>query len=150
MQKLKTSAVFVPGGLPQYTYISRTARNLEQRLTAAKDNLCKLVTLTGTTKSGKTVLASRVFPRDSSVWVDGGTVNAEDDLWNFVLDSLGGYTDTSTDESKNTTFSLGGELGADAGLPLFAHAKAKLEAEISQARGGSHSQSRSLSPELLT
>jgi hypothetical protein len=146
MQKLKTSEVFVPGGLPQYTYVPRAARNLEERLSATKDNLCKLVTLTGTTKSGKTVLASRVFPKERSVWVDGGTVSAEDDLWNFILDNLGGYTDLSTDQSKQITATLGGEFGADAGLPLFAHAKAKLAAGGSQTRVGSQSQSRSLSP----
>ena len=115
MQILKTSEVFVPGGLPLYTYVPRAARNLEERLTATKDNLCKLVTLTGTTKSGKTVLASRVFPKDSSVWVDGGTVSAEDDLWNFILDDLGGYTDLSTDQSKQITATLGGELGRTRG-----------------------------------
>jgi hypothetical protein len=146
MQKLRTSEVFVPGGLPQYTYVSRAARNLEERLAAARDNLCKLVTLTGTTKSGKTVLASRVFPKDGSVWVDGGTVSAEDDLWNFILENIGGYTDLSTGRSRQTTSTLGGEFQATAGLPLFAHANAKLAAGGSHTRTGSQSESRSLSP----
>jgi nicotinamide riboside kinase len=47
-------------------------------LAEAKGNLCKLVTLTGPTKSGKTVLARRVFPRDQVVWLDGGPINSED------------------------------------------------------------------------
>ena len=45
MATLRTSDVFVPGGLPRHTYVPREARNLEQRLAAAKDNLCKLVAL---------------------------------------------------------------------------------------------------------
>lgn len=59
---LTPSKVFVPGGMPVITYVPRTERELEGRLQSVTDNLCKLVTLTGATKSGKTVLANKVFP----------------------------------------------------------------------------------------
>ena len=95
MPKLKTTEVFVAGGMPLYTYIPRTARNLEERLRATSENLCKLVTLTGMTKSGKTVLAGRIFPKEQAIWVDGGTESAEDDLWNYILASLDGFTDVT-------------------------------------------------------
>jgi hypothetical protein len=49
-------AVFVPGGLPKHTYVPRSNLRLEEQLRAATDNLCKLVTVTGPTKSGKSVL----------------------------------------------------------------------------------------------
>lgn len=80
MKTFRTSDVFVPGGMPKLTYVSRAERNLEDRLRAANDNLCKLVTITGATKSGKTVLVSQVFPRAECLWIDGGTVREEDDL----------------------------------------------------------------------
>jgi len=54
--------VFVPGGMPSVTYVPRADRDLENQLRSVADNLCKLVTLTGSTKSGKTVLANRIFP----------------------------------------------------------------------------------------
>lgn len=146
MASLRTSQVFVPGGLPQYTYVPREARNLERRLAAAKDNLCKLVTLTGTTKSGKTVLASRVFPKSDAIWIDGGTVSEEDDLWNFILEEISGYTEVSKAQSKETISTIGGDFGGAAGLPLFAHAEAKLSAERSQSRDESQTESRALSP----
>lgn len=146
MASLRTSEVFVPGGLPEYTYVPREARSLEQRLAAAKDNLCKLVTLTGTTKSGKTVLASRVFPKVDAIWVDGGTISEEDDLWNFILEEISGYTEVSKGQSKEVTSKIGGDFGGAAGLPLFAHAEAKLSAERSQAREASQTESRTLSP----
>jgi hypothetical protein len=146
MPKLKATEVFVAGGMPFYTYVPRKARNLEDRLASASDNLCKLVTLTGMTKSGKTVLAGRVFPNDRAVWVDGGTVSAEEDLWNSILVSLDGFTDVTKGQSKNTTSTLGGEFEAAAGLPLFAHAQARLNAERTQGREASETQSRSLSP----
>jgi len=146
MATLKASEVFVPGGMPEHTYIPRAARGLERRLGTVKDNLCKLVTLTGMTKSGKTVLALRVLPRERAVWIDGGTVSAEDDLWNCILQELDGFTAVTKGESRDTTSVFGGELDAGAGLPLFVHARGKLSTELSQGRKRSESQSRSLSP----
>lgn len=72
VQSYKTSHVFVPGGMPLHTYVSRSERNLENRLQTAGDNLCKLVTVTGATKSGKTVLTNKIFPKNKNIWVDGG------------------------------------------------------------------------------
>jgi hypothetical protein len=77
MEIYRTNQIFVPGGMPTLTYVPRAEHNLEARLAEAKDNLCKLVTVTGSTKSGKTVLTNKVFPRSSSVWIDGGTVKEE-------------------------------------------------------------------------
>ena len=79
MKKLRANQVFVPGGMPQHTYVARTERELETKLRGVADNLCKLATLTGSTKSGKTVLANRVFPRTTgeNIWIDGGTVKTE-------------------------------------------------------------------------
>jgi len=54
----------------------------------AKRNLCKLVTVTGQTKSGKTVLARKILPPEECIWVDGGTVSEEDDFWHVVIEQL--------------------------------------------------------------
>jgi hypothetical protein len=81
---MKVSEVFVPGGLPKYTYVPRAERGLEDQLSAAKDNLCKIATVTGATKSGKTVLVRKVFGDAANVWVDGGHVKTEQDFWNIV------------------------------------------------------------------
>jgi hypothetical protein len=58
MKAYKTCNVFVPGGFPEFTYNPRTEKKLEDALIETKDNLCKLVMVTGLTKSGKTVLTS--------------------------------------------------------------------------------------------
>jgi predicted AAA+ superfamily ATPase len=59
--------VFVPGGMPELTYVPRTERDLERRLAEVKDNLCKLVVVTGPTKTGKTVLVRKVLRTDSDL-----------------------------------------------------------------------------------
>jgi len=44
---LKFTEFFVPGGFPRHIYNPRVELKLEQRLTETKQNLCKLVTVTG-------------------------------------------------------------------------------------------------------
>ena len=80
--------MFVPGGLPDAAHIARTSRSLEHRLPAAQDNLCKLVTLTGPTKCGKTVLAKKVFPADQVVWIDDGRSPTEASILFAILSQL--------------------------------------------------------------
>lgn len=80
MADIRYQDVFVPGGFPQHTYNPRVDLQLEAKLAESKENLCKLVTVTGQTKSGKTVLARRILPPEDSVWIDGGTVSVEDDF----------------------------------------------------------------------
>jgi hypothetical protein len=88
----RANNVFVPGGLPVATYIARTNRSLEYRLLAAQDNLCKLVTLTGPTKCGKTVLVKKVFPSNKVVWIDGGRSSTEAAVWSAILSKLHAYS----------------------------------------------------------
>lgn len=132
--------------MPTLTYVSRSERNLEGRVAGAKDNLCKLVTVTGSTKSGKTVLTQRVFPRSNSVWIDGGTVKEEDDLWNFVLDSIGGHNETTDTDISETASRFAGEVGGSAQLPLLFEGQGKLGADISKKRGASGARKLSLKP----
>jgi hypothetical protein len=77
VKKYKVSEVFVPGGLPKYTYVPRSARKLEEKLRQVSDNLCKIATVTGATKSGKTVLVRKLFDPVPKVWIDGGHVKRE-------------------------------------------------------------------------
>ena len=147
MKKYKTSQVFVPGGMPKYTYVARSERNLEDKLRSAADNLCKLVTITGATKSGKTVLTNRVFPRGTeSLWIDGGSISKEDDLWTYILEGIAGYTDMEVEKSYESTSSVSGQLESEAGIPFITKGKASLGVTRSTNGGSSTTRSVSLSP----
>src|SRR5688572_17297007 len=102
-KKVRMRQVFVPGGLPEHTYVRREKTGLEKRLAAVADNLCKLVTLTGPTKSGKTVVTKKAYPKESSVWIDGGSVSGEDDFWLQVVNRLEGSTEVASTQSKEST-----------------------------------------------
>lgn len=107
--KYRVSDVFVPGGLPKHTYVARADRNLEDRISGARDNLCKIMTVTGATKSGKTVLVRKVIGRDDSVWLDGGAVRSLDEFWDLITDRL----DVSAEEHRSRTDSSSTEIGAE-------------------------------------
>lgn len=146
MKKYRASKVFVPGGMPEYTYVPRSERQLEERLRAADDNLCKLVTVTGTTKSGKTVLTNKVFPRSENIWLDGGTVGTEEDFWSYILDGLGGYTATNLDDTKEARYGVGSSLEGEGGVPLVAKGKGQVSGNYERGHSKSFGKNLSLSP----
>ena len=67
---LKYTDVFVPGGFPRHTYNPRGALRIEGRIKEVQENLCKLVTVTGQTKSWKTVLARKTLPPENCIWIE--------------------------------------------------------------------------------
>ncbi len=67
---LRVSDVFVPGGFPDVTYVRRNELQLEERVRDYVEERYKVLSLSGPTKSGKTVLVKRVAP--DAVWVSGG------------------------------------------------------------------------------
>lgn len=111
---MKYTEVFVPGGFPKHTYNPRSDLKLEERLGEVKENLCKLVTVTGNTKSGKTVLARKVFPRENAVWIDGGTVSDESDFWEIVVEHLDLFQVNEKTKGKSTTGKIGSKFSAAA------------------------------------
>lgn len=144
MATLRFYDVFVPGGFPRHTYNPRAALQLEERLAEVRQNLCKLVTVTGHTKSGKTVLTRKVLPPDEAIWIDGGTIGAEDDLWHIIINALELYQGL-TDEATTEVSARAG-VKAGGGFKLFgtgATAEASAEAERGKAEGTTRSRSLS-------
>jgi hypothetical protein len=78
------------------------------------------------TKSGKTVLVSKVCPQNKSVWFDGGSYENEEDFWADIC----GQLDVFQTITKGTTFKSGtiGESQVTVGSGLFAGLMAKVGA----------------------
>lgn len=133
---LKYSDVFVPGGFPRHTYNPRENLSLETQLREVRENLCKLVTVTGHTKSGKTVLTRKILPPEESVWIDGGVVADEEDFWSVVIDGLELFQETTEEAENGSTSTLQGKGTAGANFLLV-----KGEGEF----GAAHESSRSIS-----
>jgi hypothetical protein len=141
---LEYTEVFVPGGFPRHTYNPRLALQLEFRLEQVRRNLCKLVTVTGHTKSGKTVLVRQVLPREESIWVDGGTVGTEDDFWDVVLHQLELFQTTGVTAETDTSADVSGSVGAGGNFLLF-KGEAKVGGTLGMSSSSALVQSRTVS-----
>jgi hypothetical protein len=146
MKIYKTSDVFVPGGMPILTYVPRADIKLEERLHSAKENLCKLVTVTGATKSGKTVLVNRIFPRNQCIWIDGGTIGKEEDLWQYILEEIDGYVEVTNQQNKETATTFKANIGVESDIPLIGKGKGQAGFERHRTDGGTTSRKLTLSP----
>lgn len=108
--------VFVAGGQPTYTYVERSAEHIELKLARAIATPNQIVSLSGPTKTGKTVLCRRTLGKRQFVWVDGGQVKSGDDFWSRVSHELNlpnSSENTTADETK-------GEIGGSIPLVLTA------------------------------
>jgi hypothetical protein len=107
---VKVSEVFVPGGQPSITYVPRTDLQLEQKLQDYLDEGHRILSLSGPTKSGKTVLIKAVVP--NAIWLYGGNVRSIERFWGSLADKLGSYpTETkerTEQEISSDQLTLGG------------------------------------------
>lgn len=106
---LKATEVFTPGAFPVHTYVERKANNLEQSLRDALDTPGQVVSISGPSKSGKTVLVEHVVGRDSLITVTGAGIEEPDGLWTRILDWM------DLPHSRTTGSTISGKIGAELG-----------------------------------
>ena len=97
--------VFVPGGQPTITYVERASQHIERELARAIASPNKIASLSGPTKTGKTVLCKKVLNGRQYVWVDGGKARNATDFWNNVRAELDIPTETSVTKGEQTKLS---------------------------------------------
>ncbi len=109
MTKVSAGQVFVAGGLPTVTYNPRAGLRLEDRLRDYLDERHKILSVSGPTKSGKTVLLRSVIK--DGVWLAGGEIGTVPDFWGTVGDKLEVLLEeqiASRDEETTSSATSGG------------------------------------------
>ena len=86
---MKANEVFTPGSLPTYTYYERPKLDLEQQLLSAVETKGIIASVSGPSKSGKTVPCTNVIGSKPMVLITGGGVASETACWNKVRTRLG-------------------------------------------------------------
>lgn len=125
--------VFTPGRMPEVTYNPRSEHDVEGQLRSFRANQGAALTLSGPTKSGKTVAVDRVFPQDEALWVLGSDLTSLDDLWQRVIEYFALFDEIQS--TVGTTDQEGVKGSASFGLPGVAAFSGALTNE-----GGSSSQ----------
>jgi hypothetical protein len=119
MPKERAIHVFTPSDYPKRTYVQRDEDRVEQRLRDALDTPGEIISISGPSKSGKTVLVERVVGDAALITITGAGITCPDDLWNRVLDWM--ELPAGTTDTLNT--GVAGELSAgtkaEVGVPLI-------------------------------
>lgn len=109
MTRPSPASVFIPGGLPRATYVARDHLQIETQLRTWLDGgHTTLLSVSGVTKSGKTVLLRRFLPE--ALWVSGGAVENANEFWATICDELELFTEHELDASSSDSRSVDGEL----------------------------------------
>jgi hypothetical protein len=103
--RLRVGQVFVAGGAPTITYNPRTELNLEERIQDYLDEGHRILSVSGSTKTGKTVLVRRIVPPGDGIWLSGGAINSSEQFWESIAENLGLFTSIErTSDSKDETW----------------------------------------------
>ena len=114
---MRVGEVFVPGGFPEVTYVPRDELQLEEKLRDYLDERFKILSLSGPTKSGKTVLVRRVVP--DAVWVSGGEISSAADFWKILIDKLDGWIEVEKTRGKTSGEQSTATAGLEGGVPFL-------------------------------
>ncbi len=113
-EQVLTRQVFVAGGIPDVTYNPRDDRRVESEVQAYIDQSGKALSLSGPTKSGKTVLIRRMLNEDVAIWMHGSDLTTQSAFWAKIIDWLGLYDQVET--SKGNATDLGSKISGSVGF----------------------------------
>jgi hypothetical protein len=135
--------VFVPSSFPEHTYIARGGDDLEDKLRFALKTKGQIVSLSGPSKSGKTVLVEKVVGKDKLVPVVGAGIREPDQVWTRVLD----WIDAPADATSMKTWQLktGARVGAKAASDIIVasgEASGDVDTALTRRQGGTERKAR--------
>jgi len=123
---MRVSEVFAHNSYPEYTYVERETGDLESDLENALRMRGAIVSISGPSKSGKSMLVKRVAKQSHITQiaeVTGSNINSVDELWSEALNNIGTPSATekhSTDrESSGKTVKGGVDVGVTAGADSY-------------------------------
>lgn len=108
----RVADVFIAGGEPTITYNPRSELHLETAIREYLEDRYQLLSVSGPTKFGKTVLVRKVIPTDQAIWISGGQIESIENFWDHILENIGGHTSLSDETNTTTSTSAGREFQA--------------------------------------
>jgi hypothetical protein len=116
MERRRLGDVFTAGGQPTVTYVERqekqAATKIDKYLLTGKT----ILSVTGPSKSGKTVLCQRKIPDGTRIDVAGGQTNDMNSFWAQIAHALEVPIQTTVASSSSTNTHLHGKAGGSASL----------------------------------
>jgi len=86
---MRATDVFTPNRLPDITYVDDHLQERSRVLADALDTGAAVISLSGPSKSGKTVFIEKNIGKDRLVQVTGAGITEANKLWDRVFDIVG-------------------------------------------------------------
>ena len=101
--------------MPLYTYVSRSEKNqtYESKLQRALDNTGTLISITGASKVGKTVLCNKVVGPDKIINISGAQLQSQGSFWEQIYEKLDIPVEYQSGESDGMTSGISGSGSPD-------------------------------------
>ncbi|WP_243338565.1 hypothetical protein [Anaeromyxobacter soli] len=135
---LRATEVFTPNDFPTHTYVARPAETLEQRLAQYLEVPKQVISVSGPSKSGKSVLIEKVVGRENLIPVFGAGISRADEIWDRALDWMGVPDEVARARTTGVSGEVSAEAKGKAGIPFVAQGEAGGSASV----GASHERSR--------
>lgn len=129
---MQATDIFRPNDYPEHTYVSRddeldsvdlitgeTKKKIDTRLERALKTPGLIISISGPSKSGKTVLIEKVVGAENLLTVTGAGVDNSNDIWDRVLDQLEQPNTKSISDSSTISETGKVEASGKAKLPFF-------------------------------
>jgi hypothetical protein len=127
----QATEVFTPTNVPTITYVERASKNFEEDLRNAFTIPKMIVSISGPSKSGKTVLVTKVVASEYLIHIYGASIKTPDDLWSNVIAWMGGPIERTETEGSKIAGELSATVGGKGGIPFIAEAKADVRGGMS-------------------
>jgi hypothetical protein len=113
---MKVEEVFTPICTPSYTYVDRIS--LEETLRVNISSKSFIISLYGSSKSGKTVLCETLIEQPNRLWINCADIHNLEDFWVVIRRYLKLPNGSSVATSKSQTTEMGAEgtVGINIGL----------------------------------
>jgi len=86
---MKAADVFTPGKSPEITFVDDQLQNKKQQLNDALDMGSTVISLSGPSKSGKTVFIEKSLGKERLIQITGAGIDSVNKVWRRVLDRIG-------------------------------------------------------------
>ena len=113
---MRATEVFTPNKLPEISYVDDHLKDRVRILNDALETGAAVISLSGPSKSGKTVFIEKSIGKERLIQVTGAGITDANRLWDRVFDLIG--TPVSKRITTTTSFdaTVGGKLGAKASV----------------------------------
>src|SRR5215510_646583 len=128
---VQATEVFTPTDVPTLTYVERASRNFEADLRNAFNIPKMIVSISGPSKSGKTVLVTKVVAPENLIHISGATIRDAGALWKKVIAWMGGPIERTQTEGSKLAGDVGSTVGGKTGIPFLAEGKVDIKGTVS-------------------